>query len=210
LANHGNGNYAYIDTIHEARKSLVEEIGGTFLTIAKDVKLQVEFNPAKIKGYRLIGYENRIMATEDFADDTKDGGELGSGHRVTALYEIVPVDSPMMIETVEIRYQTMEANPSDEWLTVSIRAKEPDSDISKLYSYPVDMAIYRETMSDNMRFASAVAEFGMLLRNSEFKGSASYDHVLDLLRGTENLLGDAYKEEFLNLVNQVKRGNPSY
>jgi len=208
LAHHGNGNYAYIDTIHEARKALVEEIGGTFLTVAKDVKLQVEFNPAKIKGYRLIGYENRAMAAEDFADDTKDGGELGSGHRITVLYEIVPVDSPMAIDTIETRYQALDTNPSDEWLTVSVRAKEPDDNISSLYSYPMDETIYRTAMSDNLRFAAAAAEFGMLLRNSEIKGSASYDQVLELLRGTGNLLGDVYKEEFLNLVSQVKRGNP--
>ena len=208
LADHGNGNYAYIDTIHEARKALVEEIGGTFLTVAKDVKLQVEFNPAKIKGYRLVGYENRTMAAEDFADDTKDGGELGSGHRVTVLYEIVPVDSPMVIDAVETRYQPAAANLSDEWLTVSVRAKEPDGDTSKLYGYPVDASVYRETMSDNMRFAAAVAEFGMLLRNSEFKGSASYDQVLELLRGSKNLTGDVYKEELLYLVSQAQRSNP--
>ncbi len=208
LADNGNGNYAYIDTIHEARKALVEEIGGTFLTVAKDVKLQVEFNPSKIKGYRLIGYENRTLAAEDFADDAKDGGELGSGHRVTALYELVPMDSAMEIPSVETKYQNASSSASSEWLTVNVRAKEPDGDISKLYSYPVDSSAYHEIMSDNLRFAAAVAEFGMLLRDSQWKGTATYAQALDLLRGTGNLTGDVYKEELLYLMTQAQR-NPS-
>ncbi len=205
LADHGNGNYAYIDTIHEARKALVEELGATFLTVAKDVKLQVEFNPAQIKGYRLIGYENRVLAAEDFADDAKDGGEVGSGHRITVLYEIVPVDSPMEIEAVSTKYQQAQSNGSQEWLTLSVRAKEPDGDASKLYSYPVDESCYREAMAGNLRFAAAVAEFGMLLRDSPWKGSASYAQVLELLRGSPSLSGDVYKEELLYLVTQVMR-----
>ena len=205
LADHGNGNYAYIDTIHEARKALVEEIGATFLTVAKDVKLQVEFNPAEIKGYRLIGYENRALAAEDFADDAKDGGEVGSGHRVTVLYEIVPVDSPMEIDEVPTKYQSAQSTGSQEWLTVSIRAKEPDGDTSKLFSYPVDASAYRDTMGENLRFAAAVAEFGMLLRDSQWKGAATYAQVLELLRGASSLTGDVYKEELLYLVTQVVR-----
>ncbi|NLV59458.1 MAG: VWA domain-containing protein [Clostridiales bacterium] len=208
LADHGNGNYAYIDTIHEARKALVEEMGGTFHTVAKDVKLQVEFNAAKIKGYRLIGYENRVMAAEDFADDARDGGEVGSGHRVTVLYEIVPVESPMNIDDVPTKYQNTVVTGSEEWLTLSIRAKDPEGEDSKLYSYPVDQEAYQEKMSDNLRFAAAIAEFGMLLRDSKWKGSSGYDQVLELLRGTGSLMGDVYKEEFLYLVTQVqRRGN---
>ncbi len=206
LADHGNGNYAYIDTIHEARKALVEEIGATFLTVAKDVKLQVDFNPAKIMGYRLIGYENRLMEAEDFADDRKDGGEVGSGHRVTALYEIVPLDSPMVMDAAETKYQTAATSSNPEWLTVNIRAKEPEGDTSKLYSYPMDASMVKASMSDNLRFSAAVAEFGMLLRDSEFKGDASYDQVLELLRGVQTLTGDVYKEELLYLVSQAKRG----
>ncbi len=205
LADHGNGNYAYIDTIYEARKALVEEMGATFFTVAKDVKLQVEFNPAKIKGYRLIGYENRLMDAEDFANDQKDGGEVGSGHRVTVLYEIVPIDSAMEIDTVETKYQTPQNNDSTEYLTVSIRAKAPEGDTSTLYTYPVDESAVREVMGDNLRFASAVAETGMLLRNSPFKGTASYAAVLERLRGTASVQGDVYKEEFQYLVTQLMR-----
>ena len=207
LANHGNGNYAYIDTIHEARKALVEEIGGTFFTVAKDVKLQVEFNPAKVKGYRLIGYENRTMAAEDFANDAKDGGEVGSGHSVTVLYEIVPIDSKMEVDTVETKYQSAEGVESDEWLTVNVRSKEPEGDVSKLYSYPVTPQP-TETISDNMRFASAVAECGMLLRDSEFRGTADYADVLQRLRETESVNGDVYKEEFQYMITLLMRENP--
>ena len=205
LADHGNGNYAYIDTIFEARKALVEELGATFFTVAKDVKLQVEFNPAKIKGYRLIGYENRLLNAEDFKDDTKDGGEIGSGHRMTALYEIVPIDSQMAIDEIETKYQTTAGTDSAEWLTVNLRCKAPDGDTSTLYSYPVDETAYVAEMSDNMRFASAVAETGMLLRDSEFKGTASYAEVLERLRGTKSVTGDVYKEEFQYLVTKLGR-----
>ncbi len=204
LADHGNGNYAYIDTLYEARKALVEEIGGTFLTVAKDVKLQVEFNPAKVKGYRLIGYENRTMAAQDFADDKKDGGEVGSGHRVTVLYELVPVDSKMELPQVETKYQNQTVADSDEWLTLSLRCKKPDSDTSDLYTYPIVPAL-AEDLSDNMRFASAVAEVGMLLRGSEHKGTSSYESALDRLRDTASVKGDVYKEEFQYLVSLLDR-----
>ena len=126
LADYGNGNCRYIDTIYEARKALVEEGGGTFITVAKDVKIQADFNPARVKGYRLIGYEDRLMAAEDFANDEKDGGEIGSGHRMTALYEIVPVDSDFEFGSAESRYQAPQAGEGGDWLTVSIRAKEPE------------------------------------------------------------------------------------
>ena len=205
LADHGNGNYAYIDTIFEARKALVEEMGATFFTVAKDVKLQVEFNPSKVKGYRLIGYENRLLNAEDFADDKKDGGEIGSGHRMTALYEIVPADSQMKIDEIETKYQTASGTDSGEWLTVNLRCKAPDGDTSTLYAYPVDESAMAKEMSDNMRFASAVAETGMLLRDSEFKGTADYAKVLERLRDTDCVKGDIYKEEFQYMVTLLGR-----
>jgi len=205
LADHGNGNYAYIDTIYEARKALVEEMGATFFAVAKDVKLQVEFNPAQIKGYRLIGYENRTMAAEDFANDQKDGGEVGSGHRVTVLYEIVPMNSPMQIDAVETKYQTAIVSESEEWLTLNIRCKAPDGDTSTLYTYPVDASFILTSPSDNMLFASSVVEVGMLLRNSEFRGTASFASALDRLRNTSSVAGDVYKEEFQYLVTLLER-----
>ena len=204
LADYGNGNCWYIDTIHEARKALVTEGGGTFITVAKDVKIQVDFNPAKIRGYRLIGYEDRLMAAEDFANDEKDGGEIGSGHRMTALYEIVPADSDFDFGAAESRYQTAEGSADGEMLTVSIRAKEPEGTESKLYEYPVDLEA-AETLSDNMKFAAAVAETGMILRGSEWKGTATYESAQELLRDCGSVTGDTYKEEFLYLVNLLQR-----
>lgn len=205
LADHGNGNYFYIDNIYEARKALVEDMGGTFLTVAKDVKLQVDFNPAKVNGYRLIGYENRVMAAEDFADDQKDGGEVGSGHRVTVLYELVPADSAMQVDAVESQYKSGTVSNSSDWLTLNIRCKAPEGDTSVLYQYPVNENAQMETMSDNLRFASAVAEVGMLLRDSEFKANASYESALERLRGTASIRGDVYKEEFQYLVTLLER-----
>ena len=207
LADYGNGNCWYIDTIHEARKALVTEGGGTFVTVAKDVKIQVDFNPEKVKGYRLIGYEDRLMAAEDFANDEKDGGELGSGHRMTVLYEIVPADSDFDFGEAESRYQNAgeETSGSTEMLTVSIRAKEPDGDVSKLYEYPVDESILAEQLSDNMKFAAAVAEVGMVLRDSEWKGSATFGTAQELLRDCGSIAGDTYKEEFVYLVNLLSR-----
>ena len=207
LADHGDGNYAYIDTIHEARRALVSEIGATFFTVAKDVKLQVDFNPAQVRGYRLIGYENRVMAAEDFADDQKDGGELGSGHRLTVLYEIVPIDSAFDFGETGSKYtQPAQAPAEGELLTLSIRAKEPDGDVSKLYEYPLQPGV-SETMSDNVRFAAAVAQAGMLLRDSEWKGTATYANTLDLLRGARSISGDPLKEEFLYLVTLLERAS---
>ncbi len=206
LADRGDGNYSYIDTIYEARRALVTEIGATFLTIARDVKLQVDFNPEAVKGYRLIGYENRLMEAEDFADDTKDGGELGSGHRVTVLYEIVPAGSAFDIGQAESKYQPepISEGAGGELLTLSIRAKAPDGEASTLYAYPL-MKGEPKDMSDNLRFAAAVAQVGMLLRNSEWKGSATYSAALDLLRACDSVKGDAYKEEFLYLVTLLER-----
>lgn len=205
LADNGNGNYAYIDSILEAKKVLVEEMGGTLFTVAKDVKLQVEFNPAYIKGYRLIGYENRLLNTEDFNDDTKDAGEIGAGHRVTALYEIVQTTSEQEIPETDLKYQTdKEPIDSNEWLTINIRYKEPKKDKSKLISVPIGESNYTSAMPENLSFASSVAAFGMLLRDSKWKGGASYDMILDILEDVD-LSEDEYKDEFLSLVKIMNR-----
>ncbi len=202
LADHGNGNYSFIDSLLEARRVLVEEMGGTLVTVAKDVKLQLEFNPAYIKGYRLIGYENRLLAAEDFEDDTKDAGEIGAGHSVTALYEVVPVDSRMELTSSDLKYEsTSEAAGMEngELLTVSIRYKHPDGDESKLLEYPVAESAYTSAMSENLTFAAAVAEFGMIMRHSEYKGTSDFDSVLSLLDDLD-YANDPYKTEFEELV----------
>lgn len=200
LADNGNGNYAYIDTILEARKVLVEEMGGTLLTIAKDVKLQVEFNPQKIKGYRLVGYENRMLNNEDFDDDTKDAGEMGAGHRVTALYEIIPAGSPAEVGSSDLKYQQPQVVESDEWMNIQIRYKEPDQDQSRLLSFAVDGSHEKDTPSESFLFAAGVAEFGMLLRDSQFKGQASYENIFGRIAGLPSVKADPYKAEFLDFV----------
>lgn len=205
LADNGNGNYSYIDSILEAKKVLVDEMGGTLFTVAKDVKLQVEFNPAKLKGYRLIGYENRMLNTEDFNDDTKDAGEIGAGHRVTALYELLPLDSKQEIAENDLKYQTEKnITNSKDLLTINIRYKEPDREKSKLITVPVDERIYTEQMPDNLAFASSVASFGMLLRDSKWKGNASYDKILTQLNDLD-IDKDDYKDEFMSLVKIMQR-----
>ena len=205
LADKGNGNYAYIDTIREAKKVLVTEMGGTLLTIAKDVKIQIEFNPAKVKAYRLIGYENRLLAKEDFVDDTKDAGELGAGHTVTALYEIIPANADEKVRpTPELKYQ--ESNLSnqaqgDELLTVKFRYKQPDGTQSiEIVSPLMDSETALSETSANYRFSAAVAEFGMLLRDSDYKGEASYDHVLELAQDSLGEDVEGYRSEFVTLV----------
>ena len=207
LADKGNGNYAYIDNISEARKTLVTEFGGTLFTIANDVKLQVEFNPAKVQAYRLIGYENRLLKKEDFNNDKKDTGDLGSGHRVTALYEIIPVGvKSRFVEKVDdLKYQQMPAtannSSSDELVNIKLRYKNPGSASSKLMEHPVsDRAASWQSSSENFRFAAAVAGYGMLLRNSEFKQETNYRGVISW---AENALGkdhEGYRSEFLKLV----------
>lgn len=205
MADNGNGNYAYIDTLLEAKKVLVEEMGGTLFTVAKDVKFQVEFNPAIVKGYRLIGYENRLLNTEDFNNDNKDAGEIGAGHRVTVLYEVVMTDSKMNIPETQLKNQdeSQTTIKSDEWLTVNIRYKEPDKSESKLLSYPVDSKSYTKTPSENILFASSVAQFGMLLRKSEYKGTSTYKSLLDTLSQLDCVKNDQYKKEFVTLVKKV-------
>jgi Ca-activated chloride channel family protein len=175
LADSGNGNYSYIDSLAEARKVLVSEAGATLFTIAKDVKVQVEFNPRQVSAYRLLGYENRLLRSEDFADDRKDAGEIGAGHSVTALYEIVPAGAPMPLPAVDLLKYRDEHRPSaaaasGELLTVKLRYKEPDGEQSRLQSVSV-AASAAEPPSADLQFASAVAAFGMLLRDSEHKGA---------------------------------------
>jgi Ca-activated chloride channel family protein len=207
LADKGNGNHSYIDNINEARKVLVSEFASTLFTIAKDVKIQIEFNPAKVQAYRLIGYENRVLAAEDFNDDKKDAGELGSGHTVTALYEVIPVDvKSEFITTVDpLRYQPVKASTTasggDELMTIKLRYKKPDGEVSKLIVHPVtDSHIALASTSDNFRFSAAVASFGMLLRNSEFKQSASFQQVISLAKGAKGADANGYRQEFINLV----------
>ena len=209
LADRGNGNYAYIDSLSEAKKVLVEQMGATLVTVAKDVKLQVEFNPAYVKGYRLLGYENRMLQTEDFEDDKKDAGEIGAGHMVTALYEIIPVDSEQEIPETELKYQAESGNvgvENGEWLNLKIRYKAPDSDESRLCSYPVTEDAYREQPGEDFYFAAAVAEFGLLVRDSEYKKDASFENVRELLKlvDTES---DEYKDEFVYLVKKLERNS---
>ncbi|NOT52724.1 MAG: DUF3520 domain-containing protein [Chitinophagaceae bacterium] len=212
LADKGNGNHAYIDGITEAKKVLVNEFGGTLFTIAKDVKLQVEFNPAKVQGYRLIGYENRMLAKEDFNDDKKDAGELGSGHTVTALYEIIPtgVESDFLKRVDSLKYQSnitplSKSSHSNEMMTVKFRYKAPDGDVSKLMEHPVlDKQIAIAKTSENFRFAASVAQFGMLLRNSEFKSDATYADVLSLARKAKGTDEEGYRSEFIRLVESAK------
>jgi Ca-activated chloride channel family protein len=206
LADKGNGNYAYIDDILEARKVLVNEMGGTLLTIAKDVKVQVEFNPAQIKAYRLIGYENRVMANEEFDDDLKDAGELGAGHTVTALYELIPAGSDVPVPAAgELKYQKTQLVESDDLMTVKLRYKQPDGDESKLLVRTINAAEFDGLRpSENFQFASEVAEFGLLLRNSEFKGNASYSQVIERARQVKGEDREGYRAEFISLVEKAR------
>ncbi|PLX10018.1 MAG: hypothetical protein C0594_05510 [Marinilabiliales bacterium] len=202
ISNAGNGNYAYIDNILEAKKTLGEEIWGTLFTIAKDVKIQIEFNPAKVKAYRLIGYENRMLKKEDFNDDTKDAGEIGAGHTVTALYEIIPADSEEKVgDSDDLIYQTSTVKASNDLMTLKLRYKEPDGDVSKLIEEKVsEKDVKTRGMTSNFQFSAAVAEFGLLLRDSEFKANASYNQVLDLARSSKGEDRSGYRAEFIKLV----------
>ena len=207
LANKGNGNYAYIDNISEAKKVLVNEFGGTLFTIAKDVKLQVEFNPAKVQAYRLIGYENRMLNKEDFNNDKKDAGDLGSGHKVTAMYEVIPVGvkSKFLENVDELKYQKLPSNngtsKTNEIFTVKLRYKKPDQEVSKLIEKAVlDQSINWNNSSDNFRFAAAVAGYGMLLRNSEFKQNTNYADVINWAEGALGKDKEGYRHELLKLL----------
>ena len=208
IADHGNGNFAYIDSVHEAQKVLVKEFGGTLHTIAKDVKLQVEFNPAHVQAYRLVGYENRILAAEDFNDDRKDSGDLGLGHTVTALYEIIPtgVDTSTPIRGLdELRYQRTDErlSPRDgpEMLFVKLRYKDPNGSRSRLLSHAVrDVDV---SPSSDFRFAASVAAFGMVLRDSEYRGSVDLPAVLRWARGSVGPDLEGYRREFVRMVEEA-------
>lgn len=213
ISNKGNGNYAFIDNRTEARKVLVEQVGGTLVTIAKDVKIQVEFNPAYVSAYRLIGYENRMLAARDFNDDQKDAGEIGAGHTVTALYELVPAGSEADAEAGdvdELKYQQpreiSEGAEQTELLTVKLRYKQPDEDQSVKQEVPVlPNVVPFEQASEDLRFAAAVAGFGMLLRDSKYSGEATYDQVRSMAENAQGQDVKGYRGEFLRLIEQAKQ-----
>ena len=203
LADKGNGNYAYLDSLHEARRVLIAEAGATLITVAKDVKIQVEFNPAVVGAYRLIGYENRLLNREDFNDDRKDAGEIGAGHTVTALYEIIPAGERIDVPSVEpLKYQDEhkvgESARSGELMTVKLRYKKPDASTSQLLTHVVRNATSESRA--NLGFAAAVAQFGMLLRNSEFKGEATWDSTRDIARRYRGDDPDGYRAEFIRMI----------
>ena len=203
IANHGNGHHAYIDTIDEARKVFVEQ-GGALVLVAKDVKLQVEFNPAKVAAYRLLGYENRLLRDEDFKNDAKDAGDMGSGHQVTVLYEVVPVGVKIDLPGVDpLKYQApKEAKGSDEWLTVKMRYKQPEGETSKELAKPLAGAVGKE-LSDDFRWAAAVASFAQLLRDSPHKGGMTYAGVLEEAAGAVGPDPNGHRKEFLGVVRKA-------
>ena len=203
LANKGNGNYAYIDTMQEAKKTLVTEFGGSMLTIAKDVKIQVQFNPAHVASYRLIGYENRRLNNEDFANDKKDAGEIGSGHTVTAIYEIIPRGAEDEGSSPRYVQQKLTPAKTDELMFVQFRYKKPDEDTSQLIKQVVKLSDDQST-SRRFIFSAAVAEFGMLLRDSAYKGNASYEQVIELARKGKGEDKHGYRSGFINLVETAR------
>jgi Ca-activated chloride channel family protein len=209
LADNGNGNYAYIDSEKEAQKVFVNETGGTLLTIAKDVKLQLSFNPEKVKSYRLIGYANRVLENKDFDDDKKDAGELGAGHTVTAMYEVIPTDNAAETSksgSSQSKSSKKGAASGNELLTVRFRYKPPHADVSKLIEVSlVDKQVALASTSENFRWAASVAGFGMLMRQSKHCGTLSYDEVLDLAKGALGKDANGYRAEFLTLVEAAKK-----
>lgn len=210
LADHGNGNYAYIDSLLEARRVLVEQMGATLLTVAKDVKLQVEFNPAQVRAYRLIGYENRRLRDEEFNDDRKDAGDLGAGHSVTALYEVIPAGSDAPLPGVDpLRYQQATLRPgatgSDEVLTVKLRYKPPQGLASRLLTRVLERPVSGEVPSEAFRIAAAVAEFGLCLRDSPYKGEADYDRAFEQVSQTLGRDTGGRRSELLFLIRTAKQ-----
>jgi secreted protein with Ig-like and vWFA domain/anti-sigma factor RsiW len=212
LANRGNGMYAYIDSAREAKKVFVDQLQGALVTIAKDVKIQIEFNPARVERYRLIGYENRTLAARDFNDDTKDAGEIGAGHTVTALYELVPVGALAQPGVDPLKYQQQEAPKpepvadvhSGELMTLKLRYKQPEGDASKLMEYPVmDSDQPFAAADEDFRFAASVAAFGMLLRNSPYAGTATMEAVREWAEGALGRDAQGYRTEFLDLVRKA-------
>ncbi len=209
LAVHGNGQHAYIDTIAEGRKVFVEQ-GGALVCVAKDVKFQVDFNPAKVNAYRLIGYENRILKPEDFKNDAKDAGDMGSGHTVTALYEIVPIGVKIELPDVDpVKYQkpTEPVGNANEWLTVKMRYKQPDGETSKEMSAVLKGA-GTSAGGEDFRFASAVVEFGLILRDSQYKADANFDRVLERASGAMTFDPNGHRAEFVELVRKAKGMRP--
>jgi Ca-activated chloride channel family protein len=208
LSNKGNGNYAYIDSRDEARKALGEQVAGTLLTIAKDVKIQVEFNPALVAGYRLIGYENRLLADRDFNDDKKDAGEIGAGHSVTAIYEVVPAGVAVENDGIELKYsQTKRSDTrfANELMTVKLRYKEPAGGQSKLLTMGVlDDVRTIDSASENLRFAAAVVQFGLLLRESRYRGQADFSMAKRLASSAVSSDLKGYRSEFLELLDRAK------
>lgn len=212
LADKGHGNYAYIDNVTEATRSMVTEFGGTLFTVAKDVKLQVEFNPAKVQAYRLLGYEDRLLAKEDFNNDAKLGGDMGVGHNVTALYEIIPAgvkDDAFAGSVDPLKYQkepkTEIKNASSELMTVKFRYKDPNADVSKMESVVVEnKTVELDNSSEDMRFAAAVAEYGLLLRNSQFKQNSNFNQVIRLAKGAKGKDDQGYRAEFIRLAESTR------
>lgn len=209
LANKGNGNYFYIDSEREAEKVLVKQLTANMVTIAKDVKIQVEFNPALVRSYRLIGYENRKLAARDFADDTKDAGEIGAGHQVTALYELVPADAPAAEDGVPLKY-TKPAEPAanhentSELLTLKLRYKQPEGSKSKLLTFTLNKEAYRpEAMDASFRWAMATAAFGMHLRASNRIGSFTLNEVIELAKSAMEQDQHGYRAECVELMNKA-------
>ncbi|MBK8425739.1 MAG: von Willebrand factor type A domain-containing protein [Lewinellaceae bacterium] len=208
LANKGNGNHAYIDQLAEAKKVLINEFGGTLFTIAKDVKIQIEFNPAKVAAYRLIGYENRMLAREDFDDDTKDAGELGAGHRVTALYEIIPAgqDIPVASRNGDLKYQKTKlsaASKGNDLLTLKLRYKQPKAGASSELIQTVVLDKPATDLSENLTLAAAAASFGMVLRNSTYKGNATYQSALLLAKQAAKNDPSGYRTELCRLIEKA-------
>jgi Ca-activated chloride channel family protein len=215
LADAGNGNYAYVDTLSEARKVLVSELSSTLFTIAKDVKIQIEFNPAEVLEYRLIGYENRMLAREDFNNDKVDAGEIGAGHRVTALYEIVPASSKGRIDP--LRYGALSSSArvetpnTAELANVRVRYKQPDADKSQLLEYPVlkSSIIAREKTSPDFRFAASVAAFGQMLRGGKYTSDFDFDDVQTLAKSALSKDEEGYRREFISLVKLAQSLSPT-
>ncbi len=210
LAEKGNGNYAYIDNLQEANKVLVNEFGGTLFTVAKDVKLQIEFNPVKVQAYRLIGYESRLLNSEDFNNDAKDAGEMGAGHTVTAFYEIIPagIESSFTTTIDPLKYQqpaqqeSIRLTGSPELMTIKLRYKDPDGEVSRKIELPV-IDNKTTSVSSDFRFAAAVALYGQLLRNSEFTRGSNYNEVLELARKSTGADPYGYRREFIRMVEAV-------
>lgn len=209
LADAGNGNYAYIDTLSEARKVLVSQLSSTLYTIAKDVKIQVEFNPAEVLEYRLIGYENRMLAREDFNNDKVDAGEIGAGHRVTALYEVVPVGAKGRVDSLRYGAKAAATAAQGELANVRVRYKKPGSDSSQLLEYPIRKDSVAEKVSADFRFAASVAAFGQLLRGGKYMGEFSYGDVTNLASGALGEDRDGYRKEFVSLVTLARSLTPS-